>query len=758
MSPPKATPDLKQRGIASFFGGGGGGGASAGGAAKKASTTMTMPSATTTKASSTEADAAATVVDAKPQQEEPPSNKKGGDDVIMVDSLDSDVKREVRRRKREKRERERRKEMEQLTMRTLRRLLDLFSHFRFTLLKKHLLTQASPASKEEDKKPDDEDEQQQPKKRLRKVSELETASAEPKAEKETTEAKPTPTRKSPPPPSTAAAKGKAKAKATPAAAHEDDDDDDEKVEGVGAGALAAAAAHAAADVAAAAASWPAGTPVPFEFLADVFESVADETKRLVIANRLATAFRAVLSATPGDLLPAVYLCTNRVAPAHAGVELGVGDATLIRALAEATGRSESKVKLDLDRRGDLGVVAAEARAAQKVMFKPKPLTVASVYAAFRDIAASSGSGSSERKRGLIKKLLSAAGRREAGYVVRGLQGKLRIGLAEQTVLAALAVAAELHHSPPPSPAATSSKPQKLAEEALLANRLERAAQAVKRAYCECPSYDVIVPALVARAPAFLPGTARFVAGVPVKPMLAKPATGVSEVLDRAAGGELLAEYKYDGERAQVHVFWEEAKKGGAGGGGAGAPPPEAPGATTGAAAATTTTPSAAAPTPNLRRRVAIYSRNSEDNSGKYPDVAEAVLRALAPGVRELVLDAEVVAIDRASGKILPFQVLSTRKRGTVTAAEVTVPVCLFAFDCLYKDGETLLRRPLSERREALASSLVERPGEVQLAVGSRESGVEQLAGFLDEAVAGGTEGLIVKSLDSTYEPSRRSTN
>ena len=610
--------------------------------------------------------------------------------------------------------------------------------------------------------------EKKPAKRLRKVAEREkereTASAEPEAEAEepaaaaATKPSPAAARKSPSP---AAAKGKGKATATPTSKNDDGDDDDddgEKVEGVGAGALAAAAAHAAADVAAAAASWPAGTPVPFEFLADVFESVADETKRLVIANRLATAFRAVLSATPGDLLPAVYLCTNRVAPAHAGVELGVGDATLIRALAEATGRSESKVKLDLDRRGDLGVVAAEARAAQKVMFRPKPLTVASVYAAFRDIAASSGSGSSERKRGLIKKLLSAAGRREAGYVVRGLQGKLRIGLAEQTVLAALAVAAELHHSPPPSPAATSSKPQKLAEEALLANRIERAAQAVKRAYCECPSYDVIVSALVARAPAFLPETARFVAGVPVKPMLAKPATGVSEVLDRAAGGELLAEYKYDGERAQVHVFWEEAKKGGAGGGGAGAPPPEAPGATTGAAAATTTTPSAAAPTPNLRRRVAIYSRNSEDNSGKYPDVAEAVLRALAPGVRELVLDAEVVAIDRASGKILPFQVLSTRKRGTVTAAEVTVPVCLFAFDCLYKDGETLLRRPLSERREALASSLVERPGEVQLAVGSRESGVEQLAGFLDEAVAGGTEGLIVKTLDSTYEPSRRSTN
>ena len=833
MSPPKAKPDLKQRGIASFFGGGGGGA----GAAKKAAAASTTTTAAA-KASTEEADAAATVVEAK--QREPAtaaSNKKGGGgdkDVIMVDSLDSDVKREVRRERAREKESERKrweKESERKrwekerwisTMRTLR--LRLFVALRPFLIS-HLLIpprnktqQASPAPKKDADADKDEDPAQQPKKRLRKVADKEreatTASAEqPEAEEAATAAAtkaaaaaPTPAapppRKAPSPSSfsdaaAAAAKGKGKATATTADNDNDDErgggdageeeeeeekvegvgaeeervegvgaEEEERVEGVGAGSLAAAAAHAAADVPAAAATWPAGSPVPFEFLADVFESVADETKRLVIANRLATAFRAVLATTPGDLLPAVYLCVNRVAPAHAGVELGIGDATLIRALAEATGRSEAKVKLDLDSRGDLGVVAAEARASQKVMFKPRPLTVASVYSTFRDIASSSGAGSSERKRGLIKKLLSAAGRREAGYVVRGLQGKLRIGLAEQTVLAALAVAAELHHSPPPSAlsaSSTASKNQKLAEESLLANRLERAAQAVKRAYCECPSYDVIVPALVARPPARLHESARFVAGVPVKPMLAKPATGVSEVLDRAAGGELLAEYKYDGERAQVHVFYEEVPSAAAKKVGASSPSKATAAATTAAALATeaataATTTSAPSSSPNLRRRVAIYSRNSEDNSGKYPDVAEAVLKALAPGVKELVLDAEVVAVDRASGKILPFQVLATRKRGSVTAAEVTVPVCLFAFDCLYKDGETMLRKPLSERREALVASLVEAPGEVQLAVGSRESGVEQLASFLDEAVIGGTEGLIVKTLNSTYEPSRRSTN
>jgi hypothetical protein len=49
----------------------------------------------------------------------------------------------------------------------------------------------------------------------------------------------------------------------------------------------------------------------------------------------AGAFRAILASTPADLLPTVYLCTNRVAPAHEGVELGVGDATLIKVCAFA---------------------------------------------------------------------------------------------------------------------------------------------------------------------------------------------------------------------------------------------------------------------------------------------------------------------------------------------------------------------------------------------------------------------------------------
>lgn len=100
-------------------------------------------------------------------------------------------------------------------------------------------------------------------------------------------------------------------------------------DGVGAGALSAAAKHTDIDVTKLI-TWKAGSPVPYAFLADTFEAIASTTKRLEIIHLLTNSFRAILASNPPDLLPTVYLCTNRVAPAHEGLELGVGESILIK--------------------------------------------------------------------------------------------------------------------------------------------------------------------------------------------------------------------------------------------------------------------------------------------------------------------------------------------------------------------------------------------------------------------------------------------
>lgn len=69
----------------------------------------------------------------------------------------------------------------------------------------------------------------------------------------------------------------------------------------------------------------------------------------------------------------------------------------------------------------MGSVAVSARAMQKTMFQPAPLTIASVFKTFKDIAHVSGSQSTERRKGLITKLLVASRQSETGYVMRSLQ-------------------------------------------------------------------------------------------------------------------------------------------------------------------------------------------------------------------------------------------------------------------------------------------------------------------------------------------------
>ena len=92
--------------------------------------------------------------------------------------------------------------------------------------------------------------------------------------------------------------------------------------------------------------------------------------------------------------------------------------------------------------------------------------------------------------------------------------------------------------------------KKLKGEAL-ANDLESANNSVRTAYGQCPSYDMLIPALLEHGVENLSEHVHFAPGIPIKAMLARPTNGVTEVLDKFSGCEFTCEYKYDGERAQV---------------------------------------------------------------------------------------------------------------------------------------------------------------------------------------------------------------
>jgi DNA ligase-1 len=238
----------------------------------------------------------------------------------------------------------------------------------------------------------------------------------------------------------------------------DDDDEDEKPE------LAAKAREKVQSTLKAKTKdpypdWKPGEPVPYAALCTTFSLIEMITKRLLMTQHCSLFLRQVLRLTPDDLLPTVLLMVNKLAADYAGVELGIGESLIMKAIGESTGRSLAVIKHDQKVIGDLGLVAVKSRANQPTMFKPKALTVRGVHKGLMDVATTSGNGAQGRKIDLIKKLLSAAdgqmsgkvditkdkgGASEAKYLVRFLEGKLRLGLAEKTVLVSLAQAMVCH--------------------------------------------------------------------------------------------------------------------------------------------------------------------------------------------------------------------------------------------------------------------------------------------------------------------------
>ena len=202
--------------------------------------------------------------------------------------------------------------------------------------------------------------------------------------------------------------------------------------------------------------WSPGDPVPYAALCTTFALIEATPKRLIIMEYCAAFLRQVLRLTPDDLLPVTQLMVNKIAADYAGIELGIGESLIMKAIAESAGRPLQKIKDDQHKIGDLGMVAAKSKSNQRSLWgaKPKPLTVRGVHEGLLGIATMKGEGAQGAKVNGIRKLLSQAdamqeggktadggdvkAASEAKFIVRTLEGKMRLGLAEKTVIVSLA--------------------------------------------------------------------------------------------------------------------------------------------------------------------------------------------------------------------------------------------------------------------------------------------------------------------------------
>ena len=260
----------------------------------------------------------------------------------------------------------------------------------------------------------------------------------------------------------------------------------------------------------------------YSLIADAYEKIEATTKRLEMTDYLVD----LLKKTPKELIDkVVYLTQGKLYPDFMGIEIGVAEKLAIRAIARASGHSETEIEEDLKRTGDIGETTQNfvAKKKQVTLFQ-QPLTVQKVYETFEKMAKASGEGAMDLKTSLLAGLLANATPKEAKYITRTVTGKLRLGIADMTVLDALAIAY---------------------------GGGKGAREFLERAYNISSDLGRVAKVLVEEG---LEGIKKFkvMIGEPIRPMLAERLSSPQEILEKL-GGKCVAEFKYDGERIQAHI-------------------------------------------------------------------------------------------------------------------------------------------------------------------------------------------------------------
>ncbi|KAB5545776.1 hypothetical protein GE09DRAFT_218807 [Coniochaeta sp. 2T2.1] len=461
------------------------------------------------------------------------------------------------------------------------------------------------------------------------------------------------------------------------------------------------------------ASWSSDSGhASYALLTRCFVLVNSTTSRIKIVDTLVNTIRLLIEGDPGSLLPAVWLATNAISPPYESLELGLGGSAISKALKNVCGLDNRSLKAIYDRLGDPGDVAFEAK--KKGSFtlrKPKPLTIKGVYGSLVKVAQAQGQGSGEVKQRIVDRLLQdARGGEESRYVVRTLCQHLRIGAVKTTMLIALSRAFQLSRPEGAEWEVRDVEELKKLKKEELAEVWARGEEIVKACFARRPNYNDLVPVLLEiGVTEELLLRCNLTLHVPLRPMLGSITRDLAEMLTKLQGRDFACEYKYDGQRAQVHC--------------------------------------------DEKGKVSIFSRHLELMTDKYPDLVALVPKIRGEGVESFVMEGEVVAVDRATGELKNFQTLTNRARKDVEIGSITIDVCLFAFDLMYLNGQPLLNRPFRERRELLRSLFVEIPHHFTWvkSIDATSQDSEAVLEFFKGAIDVKCEGIMVKILDNLPE-------
>ena len=418
----------------------------------------------------------------------------------------------------------------------------------------------------------------------------------------------------------------------------------------------------------------------FSIISDAFQQMEATSKRLELTDILVKLIQEI----PEDVIAkAIYLIQGKLRPNFEGVELGIAEKLVMRAMSKSSGIPLKKIEGDYNKGGDLGQTA-ENILQQKIQttFASEVITLEKVYDTLFKISKLEGKGSQEMKMKYVSSMLNDATPQESKFILKILLGTLRLGIAENTVMDALAIAF------------TGKKENR----EIIENAYNVSSDLGKVA-------EVISTGGVEEIEKF-----QIKLFSPIRPMLADRIKSGEETVEKFQE-KFAAEYKLDGERAQIH---------------------------------------------KQKDKIEIFSRSLEIITSYYPDIVEKISKLIIS--EDVILEAEVVAMNSNSGDFLPFQELMHRRRKYEIEEAVTkYPITVNFFDVLFSEGKNCMDMRYEERRELL-EKIIKQDDFARLIPMSIIESKEQVLEVLENSINSGCEGLMLKHLDSTYRAGIRGSN
>ena len=418
----------------------------------------------------------------------------------------------------------------------------------------------------------------------------------------------------------------------------------------------------------------------FSIISDAFQKMEGTSKRLELTDILVKLLQEI----PQDVISkAIYLIQGKLRPNFEGVELGIAEKLVMKAMSKSAGIPLKKIEDDYNKGGDLGQTA-ENILQQKIQttFASEIITLEKVYETLFKISNLEGKGSQEMKMKYVSSMLNDATPQESKFILKILLGTLRLGIAENTVMDALAIAF------------TGKKENReIIENAYnVSSDLGKVAEVISTGGIEeIEKFQIKLFS-------------------PIRPMLADRTKSGEETVEKFQE-KFAAEYKLDGERAQIH---------------------------------------------KQKDKIEIFSRSLEIITSYYPDIVEKISKLIISD--DVILEAEVVAMNSNSGDFLPFQELMHRRRKyEIDEAVAKYPITVNFFDVLFSDGKNCMEMKYEERRKLL-EKIIKQDDFARLIPMSIIENEEQVLEVLENSINSGCEGLMLKHLDSTYRAGIRGSN